>query len=206
MTKTTPAGSTEFAEHIDKVGTFILANLLWLLFALPLITLPAATAGLFTAIAPLTRSQPTRVFQDFFQGMRQHWQKATLIGLLDVLVGALVIVNVLIFQRMDIAQPIVLLSQSMTLFVAVSAVMVNLYLWPLLVAFDDLTVRRLLATALRLVFAYPLWSLVILVLALLPPALTIILPGAYVILALFSSVALIANWGAWRVIRQHLSE
>jgi uncharacterized membrane protein YesL len=193
-------------DFLDKAVSFIMANLLWVLLSIPLVTLPAATAGLFATMSLWARGEPTEVLQDFFGGARQHWRKASSIVVLDLLLGSLVVLNFSLFRRMNMSPPITLLSQSITLFVAVTLIMVNLYLWPLMVTFGDFSLRRLVDTSLRLVFIHPLWSLVMLILALLPFVLSFLLPVAVLVLASFSTFALIVSWAALRVIRRYFPE
>lgn len=196
-----------FSEYVDKTGTFILANLFWVLLAIPIITIPAATAGLFATLMPLARGGSSEVFRDFFAGVRQNWRKASLIGLLDMLVGGLVISNILIFQMMGAPQIVALLSQSVTIFVALMLILTNLYVWPLMVAFD-FSLRDLVTTAFKLVLLHPAWTFVMLLLAFAPFAasLLLFLPAGVLIFVTFSASALLVSWGAWRVIRLHEEE
>ena len=64
--------------------TVVLANLLWSVFAVLIVTLPAATAGLFAVLAPLVRGQDAEIFATFFGTMRRQWLKSTLIMAADV--------------------------------------------------------------------------------------------------------------------------
>ncbi len=197
--------NAELFDFLDRASSFILANLLWVLLSIPLVTMPAATAGLFATMTLWARGKSTEVFKDYFGGIRQHWRKATLIGVLDVLIGSLIFVNFLAFQRMDMSNPIAVVSRSLTLFVALAAIMVNLYLWPLMVSFD-MPLRRLLENSVRLVFAHLLWSFWMLVLALVPLVVSLFLPGAVFVLATFSTFALLVSKAAWRVIRRYVPE
>ncbi|MEO8393585.1 MAG: hypothetical protein ABI700_11400 [Chloroflexota bacterium] len=138
--------------------------------------------------------------------MRQFWLKASLIGIIDALIAGLIVLNLSIFRWMSAAPFLGILSQSATLFVALTAIMVNLYLWPLMVIFNDLPLRRLIDTSLKLVFAYPVWSLVMLILAALPLVISLLLPAGMLILASFSAVALLVSWGAWRIIQRYVPE
>jgi uncharacterized membrane protein YesL len=193
------------AEFVDKAGTFILANLFWVLLAIPIITIPAATAGLFATLSPLARGESSEVFRDFFAGIRQHWRIASLVGVINLLVGGLVILNVLIFRMMGAPQIIATLSQSVTIFVAMLLILANLYIWPLMVAFD-LSLRDLVTTALKLVFLHAAWSILMLVLAVIPFIITLFLPTAVLIFATFSASALLVTRAAWWVIRLHENE
>jgi uncharacterized membrane protein YesL len=181
-------------NFLDKAGTFVLANLLFVLLAIPLVTIPAATAGLFATMTKWARGQQPEVFRDFFAGMRRHWRSATLIGVIDLLIGGLIVLNLSIFRLMNLSQIVVVLSQSATLFLALTAICANLYLFPLLVMFEDVPLRRLIETSVKLVFAFPLWSLVLLALVALPVLLNLfVLPAAILVLVTFSTIALLVS-------------
>lgn len=198
--------NSEMFGWADRAGTFILANLFWVLLALPIITIPLATAGLFATLAPWGRGKPSEIFRDFFIGIRDHWRKAMLIGLIDAGVGALIVLNISIFRVMNTAQPVALVSQSVTLFVALVALLVNLYVWPMLVTFDDLSLRDLLETAVKLVFAHPFASFGILLVTGVILLVSALLPGMFWVLAVFSTCAWFISWGTWRVVRGHVAE
>ena len=192
-------------DFLDKAGNFVLANLLWVLLSIPLVTLPIATAGLFATMSPWSRGKPVEVFRDFFGGMRQYWRKAMLIGLIDVLLGGLVILNFSIFRLMKLPQPLTLVFQSLTLFVGMTVILVNLYLWPLLVTLD-FPLRNLMETALKLVFAHPFASIGMLLGTLVLLLGSTLLPAIFLLLASFSACALFSSWGAWRVVRGYIAE
>ncbi len=191
---------------LEKATNFALANAFWVLLSIPIVTMPAATAGLFATMTPWARGKSTEVFSNFFGGMRHYWRKATLVGLIDGLVGTLVVVNFLAFRVMDMSNPIAVLSQSITLFVALMAIMINLYFWPMLVSFD-IPLRRLLENSVRLVFVHPLWSLGMVVLAVAPVVVTIfLLPAAVFVFGAISTVAFLVSKAAWRVIGRYVPE
>lgn len=196
----------ELAEHAEKWGAFILANILWAILSIPLITMPAATAGLFNYMSARVRGLQPDFFRVFFEGMRLYWRKATVIGLIDVLIGGLVVLNVSIFPYMDLrADPIAFLSRSVTIFAALALLLINLYAWSLMVILPALTIRQILVNAAMFVFTHPLWSIVVLIAAALPVVISLFLPRGIFVIATASACALIACMGAWRVIRQHLT-
>jgi uncharacterized membrane protein YesL len=193
-------------EFLDKAGTFVLANLLFVVFAIPIITLPLAIAGIFAVMMLWARGKSVETFHSFFGAMRQHWRKAMVVGLIDLLLGGLVVLNFSIFRLMEMAQALTLISQSVTLFVGVTTIMVNLYAWPLMVSFEGLTLRQLLETAVKMAFVHPGWSFVMLFLAIIPFMVSLIVPAAAFVLATFSAFALIVSWASWRVIHQYVME
>src|SRR5947207_2826244 len=102
-------------EQAEKWANFVLANLLWSVFALPIITLPAATAGLFTVMSQRVRGQQTELFQEFFGAMRRLWRKATIIALLNLLLAGLLFINLSIFRLMNTLDLMAFLSRSVTI-------------------------------------------------------------------------------------------
>lgn len=186
----------------------MLVNLLWVVFSLPIITLPAATAGLFAVMSGYGRGTRREVFQTFFGAMRRHWLTSGIIVALDLAIGLLLYFNLTIFSMMDMSNPLAVLSRSVTIFAGVLLILVNLYLWPLLVLelFETpREIRGLLKAAIKLVMVKPFWSIGIAVAALFPVMLSAILPMAVLILFVAALTAYIICWGTWRVIRPQLS-
>lgn len=188
----------------DKVGTFVLSNLLWLVCALPLVTLPAATAALFTVLAPFSRGQPVEPLTGFFRAFREYWRKSSIVGVIDLVVFGIIIANFMIFTHMDVNQPITRVSQVVTLFFGFAALLINLYLWPLLVTFK-LTLRQLFDTALRMAFGHALWSMFLLFLVMVLLLISTQLPAMFAVIGTVSACVLLINWGTWRVIRRYVA-
>src|SRR5260221_4159533 len=65
----------DLSDLLDRVSGFALANVLWVLLSLPIVTMPAATAGLFSATSPRARGKTGEPFPHFFFGMRQNWSQ-----------------------------------------------------------------------------------------------------------------------------------
>lgn len=195
----------ELAEHAEAWGTFVLANIVWAILSIPLVTLPAVTAGLFAFLSARARGEQPNFFQTFFEGIRQHWRKATLLALIDVCVGGMIGANTLILSHMNVStDPIAFLSRSVTLFAALALLLINLYAWHLMVLLENLTVRQIMTSSVKLVFTHPLWSLGILIAASLPFLISFLLPQGIFVIATASIVTWIICKGTWIIIRQHL--
>lgn len=195
----------DLLEQLDKWGSFIVANMLWCLVAVPLVTLPAATAGLFTIMSLRVRGKQPELFREFFGAVRRLWLKSTIVVLLDVAAAGLLTLNFLIFPLMDSSDVLGMLSRSVSVFIGLGLLLVNLYLWPLMAVFD-LPLRRLIDWSIKLALTYPLRSIGVLIVVLLPFAIGLLLPRFVWLLIVFSSAVFIANWGTWSVIRHHLSD
>jgi len=192
------------AEWIDKITSFIVVNMLWVVFASFIVALPAATAGLFVTLMPWVRGKSSEPFRDFLGGMRQYWRKATVIVLVDAGIGVLTVFNLTVLSSMEQITIPALFSRSIVLLVAVLVLLTNVYLWPLLVTID-LPLRKLIELALRLIFLHPVWSLFVGMLTLIPLLLTLVLPRFVAIIFPFSASALLASWGVQHVMEQHQS-
>jgi len=72
-----------FSLLFHRIGILLVANVLWILVSLPLITLPAATGALFYLTHRVVREeraldpQPARI-GDFWVGLRTYWLRSTL--------------------------------------------------------------------------------------------------------------------------------
>lgn len=197
---------TQFFARLDRVASFIFVNLLWVLFALPVVTLPAATAGLFAVVTDWQRGIENEVVGRFFGAMRKHWRKSTLLGLLNAALIGLIAINLNILPRMALPQPLFFVLFGITLFIGVLAAAGNLYLWTLLVVFD-LSIADLIEISMKLVFQHSLWSGGLLVATALAFASGItLLPSGGVLLVTFAGCAWLVARGAWHIIRQYTAE
>lgn len=194
-----------FSEIVEVASTFVLANLLWTVSSMFVVTIPAATAGLFAIFVPWIRGQSVEPLAAFFGGMRQHWRKATAVGLINLAIGVFVTLNLLILRQMGIEQILAALSLSLTVLVALLTLAVNVYAWPLLIL-QDLPLRNVLQNALKVALAHLGWTVLVMATAVVPLVLSLFLPQAVFLTVSFSSSALITTWGAWRVIRRYLNE
>jgi uncharacterized membrane protein YesL len=192
-------------DYADRWSNFALANLLWVILALPLITLPAATAGLFATMSKWARGTRPSVIPDFFNAMSRYWLKASLLALLDVFASGFLLLNMSIVQTMDSGNPMTLLSGGAVLFFGLLLALTNLYVWPLLVIVD-LPLWQLIRTAYSLALSYPLRSVLMLGLALLPVVVCLLLPRAFMLFGAFSGATFIMTWGTWRVVDRHMAQ
>jgi uncharacterized membrane protein YesL len=181
----------------------MLANLLWVIFSLPIVTLPAATAALFSVMLDMVRGRSPEPLADFLSAMRRYWFKSTLLALLNLAAAFLIATNLLIFGRMDLGQLPTLLSLAATLLALLLLLMVNFYAWPLLTLLD-LPLPRLLEKSLKLALAHPTWTLVMAIAAVSPLLLSLLLPRAFLLFLSFATATLITTWAAWRVIQRYL--
>ncbi len=144
-------------DELDHWSTPLMANVLWALGSALVVTIPLALVGLLGVVFRWATHREPQVFAVFFGTIRRTWYKAYLAAALDLVVGGLVLINLRIFEFMDMSAIFAFVSRSVTLSVAILLVLVNIYLW-VLIAVWDAPFQRLLKLSIQLVFAQPLWS------------------------------------------------
>ena len=191
------------ANLLDTLVAIVTANILWILTSIPIVTLPAATGGLFAVLMPRVRGRKPEAFDAFFEGVRHYWRQSTLCFLLDGLLGVWVAANSLIIPRMGSPSWLTILSGGVTLLVGLNVLLVNLYFWPLLVTVE-LPFRALIDMSFRMALGHALWSLLIAAGVGVAVVLTLLLPGFVTVIVAFAGGALWISWGAWRVIARYI--
>jgi len=174
-----------------RIGLMVVANLLWLLMSLLIVTWPAATAGLFALVRRAVAEElddatlDTRI-GDFWDGFRAHWQRSTLATLIDLAGLGLIVVAFVFYSRSSV-EPLRWLVGPIAL-VLVAWLSSNLYVYPLLLHRRFTPAWGVIREALLVALAYPLTSLSLLVTSLVLAVPAVVLAGP-VLFVFFSAMA-----------------
>ena len=76
-----------FYRAMGKIGDLALANVLWLVCSLPIVTIGASTLGLFTVTGKLAAGEDYSVRQDFFKAFRRDFKQSTAVWLVLLAAG-----------------------------------------------------------------------------------------------------------------------
>ena len=150
-----------FWRHL---GMLVMANILWLLLSVPIVTWPAATAGLFTSFAVVQEEldaphQDVRL-GDFWDGFRQYWLRSSVLSVID-LVGLGVIAVALVFYGEY--QRAAALARRANGLIGLAWITAQLYVYPLLLERAGSRPWEIMREALLMALGYPLSSLSLLV-------------------------------------------
>lgn len=110
-------------------STFVIANLCALLVSLPIITFPAAIAGLYH-LAYVAHREPTCHLDDFWQGFRQNLSRGVIVGIVNILVVGILLVNFNTYRDQS-GVPFAAL-RALWAFGLLIWIAANLYLWAIL--------------------------------------------------------------------------
>lgn len=67
---------------LTVIYKYISLNVLYLLFCIPIVTIPASTAGLFAVSRKYVYRDDPRLFRTFWRGFRENFVQSSLVGLL----------------------------------------------------------------------------------------------------------------------------
>jgi uncharacterized membrane protein YesL len=193
-------------SFLEKVSALVLGSLAFWLFLAPIVTWPAAVAGLFAAVSPLVRGGHDDWFVLFWKTFKQVFGRALTLGLLSLLLLALLYVDIRFFWALG--HPLANVAAFFMGSLLALLLMISLYAWPLLAWYPQ-PLPALLRRAFLLAAAHPLpavggWLVsggVVLVLSLLPGRLLFLLP-------LFGPGLVVAILGAfaWIAMRRYVGE
>ncbi len=186
---------------LGKVADFLLVGILWFVCSIPVVTIGAATAALYTVSFRLLSDECDGIVKEFFQGFRENWRLASFVWLLLALLGGFLVMDLyfyLLWSSAGAALGTVLFS----VFVAVTVLylVVSPWLLPYISQFDCtfLTALRNSAYLSLRHIGYTLvmlaWLAGLLALSLFFPVVLLALPGA---------VAFIDSWCLNRVFSRY---
>ena len=113
------------------------------------------------------------------------------------------LLNLRIYEFMGDNGILLFVSRSITLSVAILLVLINIYLWTLIAVWDA-PFRRLLKLSVQLVFAQPIWTLIVGVGCAVTVIFSTFLPMALFVVATGAVVAFIACRGLWFVATRYV--
>ena len=170
-------------RHLNHRGyVYIWANVLWVALSLPLITAPAAWAGL-ARLSYLSSRQPGVTLDEFWQGFRENLKRGAALAIINVLVIVVNVVNLLGFRNAG-----GLAFDGLRVFWLLVVIIwfgIQLYVWPLFYAMERPSLPGAFKNAALMVILNPLFTLtawfiaaVVIVVSTLLPAAWILLTGA----------------------------
>ena len=141
-----------FMPVLYKISNLFLLNILWILFSLPIITVGASTAALYTVTLKMCRNKESYICRSFVQAFRKNFRQGTLIWLAYAGVGGILYFNLYAAATGKLfAQAFFL-----TVFTVMSIlyVMIGIYLAPVLAKFDTTIIQILKISIFFMLQAY----------------------------------------------------
>jgi uncharacterized membrane protein YesL len=153
-------------------------NVVWLLCSLTLVLAAPATLGLFYAANEAAHGHGGSL-SDFIEGFRAYFFRSLLWGILNVVVAALVGINLQFYtQFMEVWAAA---GSMLTLILSVLWIMVQIYALPYLIEQESKQLRVALRNGLFTLLASPLYTLVLAAYLVLLIALSLSLPVLFIV-------------------------
>ena len=188
----------------DHLGLLILANLLWLALLIPIVTAPAATAGLFEIARKIANREEVRV-RDFFTGFRRDLLPSSKVDALTLLAGFLLWVAIDFYSHLSgwATFPGMFLAAAL-IWITTYVLLMHVHLHPL-IATGDRGLKTLLRKSGLLVLDNVGYSVGIAVQALMV-AVICTLTGAGLVLVLGSCLAVLLSTGHRELLKRYFPD
>ncbi|MCL2344146.1 MAG: YesL family protein [Firmicutes bacterium] len=206
-------GSTEkqgmplfFSILFQNVSELLRLNLLFLLFCLPVVTIPAAITAMSNVTFKMVREEVFFFREDFIGAFRQNFWKSLALGgpALVILAAAVFLIP---FYRSAVAvSPVFYAPLALVALTVIFVFLMSLYVFPLLAAVE-LSIGKIIRNAALLALVrLPYNALALLSAAFLLLLVILTLPVSLLIIAacLFSLFSLIGSFCAWSGIRKYV--
>ena len=141
-------------------------NLLMVLFALPVVTVPAMLAGTTRITTTMIRDENHYLWRDFIESFRREFWRSTLVGWTFAAAIAVGVAAIAVYSRAAAAEPLFLLPVAVSLFGTILLLLMASHSFTLMVL-TNLSTLRLVRTACLMTVAGVLPGLAALLLCLL---------------------------------------
>lgn len=159
------SNDSKFGRLATRCGILIGANLMFLLFSIPIFTVGAALTGLYTTTLRLLRGdEELNPFKTFWKGFKDNFKQATLLW-----VGSLVLAAVLwleIYWCQQFTGPVALFRYALIALLFALVILLT-YLFPTLAAFQ-VTFSQLVLDGIYFAFSKPLKLIAMVLLTVVP--------------------------------------
>ncbi len=170
MAQTPFRADSPLMRAVGRVGDLALINILFLFCSLPVFTLGASSAALYTVTLQIVRHEEGKLVRTFFGAFRRNFGQSTVLTLILLAVFAGLYLDFRVMQANPALFPLVL--RIGTYLAAVLICFTASYVFALQAKFDN-SIGGTLKNAFLLSLAHPLSSIAITVLTFLPVAMAV---------------------------------
>lgn len=152
-------------SFMGKVADLVILNIIAFICCIPVVTIGASWTAMYFVTIRIVRKEEGYVIRDFFRSFKENFKQATIIWLLVMLVAAVFVGDVLIYQMMpDQIPKVIMIAIGVLAYLLLGTVM---YVFPVLSRFQN-TTWNTIKNAFILSIANVPFTLLFIVLMLLP--------------------------------------
>ncbi|MFR6119803.1 YesL family protein [[Clostridium] scindens] len=171
---------------LTRIFDFILLNILWVVCSIPIVTMGASTAALYSVMLKITKNQDGYIIKDYFKAFCENFRQGTIVWMILALLGSLIGADMAIVSRTSgiVASAAIVLFCITGFFCFVEV----LFVFPLIAVFRNSTgnmmKNAILIPVSRLPYALPV----------------LLLTGMCLILTFLNQTSILAGAAIWSVI------
>lgn len=165
-----------FWNVTGKLFDLFLLNILWVLTSLPLVTIGASSAALYSVTMQMARKEEPAILRSYFAAFKKGWKTATLVWLLSLIVACWLAFGVYVCSNLQNAFLRLAVIPEAALLILCLLGMV--YLFPVCAAYPG-GVTKTLKTACYLSLLRLPWTCLLVLIATVPVLLTLFVPKAF---------------------------
>ena len=72
---------------LSKICDMVCLNILWLICSIPIITIGASTAALYTVMLKMVKNEEGYIFRGFFKAFKSNFKQSTIMWIVILLLG-----------------------------------------------------------------------------------------------------------------------
>lgn len=184
------------------------ANLLFVLFSIPIVTIPAAWAGLTRVMSRFARDEHAFVFDDFLETFKKEFWRSLILGAITLAGGVLAYIAVSVYSRMLDDEVLAVGLTALVIVITLAFILIMGYAFVMLVSVE-LPLKSILKNALALCIVKPFGSLMTLVVTFGVYFVAVYFFPAGLILPIFfgfSLISFVTGFNAWPQIKKYVIE
>lgn len=165
----------KFAHCMTRIFDLAVLNFLFLLTSIPLFTIGTSCSALYAVTLEMSENCDSYPLRSYCKYWRTHFKRATLLWFALLFLGAFIILDRFLINCMDNSFQYFKIFFSTLLFLWIMTIS---YVFPLLVHFNN-TVKQTLKNALFMSIRHLPWTLLIILINIMPVISVVILPSLF---------------------------
>lgn len=152
-------------SFMGKVADLVILNIIAIICSIPIFTIGATWTAMYFVTIRIVRKEEGYVIRDFFRSFKENFKQSTIIWLIALMIGAIILVDILIYRMMpDKIPQIIIIVVSILAFLMLGT---TVYVFPLLSRFHN-TIKNTIKNAFILSVANIPYTIFFIILLMLP--------------------------------------
>lgn len=188
---------SKFSQIMSRVFDLMVMNLIFIFTSIPIITIGANYTALYYVTLKMIKNEESYVWKSYWKSWRQNFRQATGIWLIFLFLGVFLFMDIFLVNQMTGPSTYLRYVFFVILFIWG---MVLTYVFPVLSRFDN-TVKQTIKNSLLMAIRHLPWTIVMLIINLLPLIILIFAPATVASLVsfamIFLGIAVVAYANSW---------